>query len=880
MVGLPTGTVTMMFSDIEGSTTLLHRLGEQYAEALFSQRALIRAAIVANDGLEMGTEGDSFFVVFQSAIEAVRCCVAAQRSLSMHDWPEGDSVRVRMGLHSGEPVGYEEQHQYVGVDVHRAARIAATAHGGQVVLSEATRQLVELQLPADVSVKDLGFHRLKDLEELEHIYQLLADGLDEHFPPLKSMGAETNLPTRLTPLVGRSSEVEQLCATVQTPDVRLVTLTGPGGVGKTRLALAAATSLGYAFRDGVYFVSLSGVQDEEAMWSTIADTVNISSEGSQADAVIAHLADLQALLVLDNLEQIHAAPAVVATLLDAGAPLVVLATSRGPLHLVGEHEYWVLPLEFPKGADLDAVAASSAVRLFIQQARLVRPNFTLDAGNAADIASICRSLDGLPLAIELAAARVRLLTPKALLARLTSSLELSAGDVGRPSRQQTVHATVEWSYQLLTPGTAQVLRRLGVFAGGCDLEALAAVAIQDNAADALQRAQELLDVSLITIGEGFDGDPRIDLLETIRQFSLECLSAAGEFEETRLQHALHYAGVAEGADVQARGSGSLSAFDLLEAEHDNMRAALDWSLSHDEGIDTGLRLVEALSYFWYRHGYATEGRRWLQRAFELTPDEARPRLGKIAHWLGVLMQQQGETENSLVYLERSLAIARELGDRDQQARELNSLGITYDAIGDLDRARSLLEESAAIARSDGDSFRLAAALTNLGHVESYSGNYARSLEILEEALTIDQEAGDMLGVALDRQSLAATNLRLGNIHRADELLSTMLDYLARSGDVQFYLTTLEISACISTEFGDALRAARLFGAAEDLRRKASMPNDERSQAEINGYVARARTTVSSDAWNAAISAGRDLSNDEMIALLRMRREGHSPAASG
>jgi predicted ATPase/class 3 adenylate cyclase len=869
----------MMFSDIEGSTTLLNRLGDQYAETLFSQRALIRAAIVANDGLEMGTEGDSFFVVFESAIKAVRCCVGAQRSLSMHDWPEGVDVRVRMGLHSGEPVGYEDQHQYVGLDVHRAARIAAAAHGGQVVLSEATSDLVELQLPADVSVKDLGFHRLKDLEALEHIYQLIAVGLEERFPPLKSMGAETNLPSRMTPLVGRSSEVEQLCVTVRAPEVRLVTLTGTGGVGKTRLALATASSLGHAFRDGVYFVSLSGVQDEEAMWSTIADSINISSEGAPANAVIAHVADREALLVLDNLEQIHAAPAVVAALLEAGARLVVIATSRGPLHLLDEHEHAVLPLGLPKDADLGAVAACSAVRLFVQQARMVRPAFTLDAGNAADVASICRSVDGLPLAIELAAARVRLLTPKALLARLAKSLELSAGDVGRPSRQQTMRATVDWSYQLLSSKTAQILRRLGVFVGGCDLEALAAVAIQDDGADALQVAQELLDVSLITIGEGVDGDPRIDLLETIRQYSLECLGAMSEFEETRFRHALHYAGVAEEADEQVRGPGLLTALDRLEVEHDNMRAALEWSLAHEEGIDTGLRLVEALAFFWYRHGYATEGRGWLLQALEVTPDEAGPRLGKIAHWLGVMTQQEGETEDSLAHFERSLAIARELGDQDQEARELNSLGITHRLLGDFERARSLLEESVAVARSIGDNSRLAAALTNLGHVESYSGNHVRSLQILEEALKLDQEAGDMLGVALDQQSLAATNLRLGQTQRADELLSSMLDYLARSGDPQFIATTLEISACISTELGDALRAARLFGAAEGLRLKASIPNDERSETEIEYYLTRSRATVSTEVWDAALSAGRDLRQEEMIALLRTNREGQPSGAS-
>jgi predicted ATPase/class 3 adenylate cyclase len=866
MVSLPTGTVTMMFSDIEGSTTLLYRLGDQYAQALFNQRDLIRAAIAANDGLEMGTEGDSFFVVFESAINAVRCCVGAQRSLSAHPWPEGVPVRVRMGLHSGEPTRYEDQ--YVGLDVHRAARIAASAHGGQVVLSEATSQLVELQLPEDASVRDLGFHRLKDLEELEHIFQLLAAGLDERFPPLKSMGAETNLPSRLTPLVGRSSEVEELCATVRSPDVRLVTLTGPGGVGKTRLALAAASTLGPAFRDGVYFVSLSGVQDEEAMWSTIADSVNVSSEATAESAVTAHVADRQALLVLDNLEQIPAAPTVVATLLETGARLVVIATSRGPLHILGEHEHGVLPLVVTKDGDLDAVASSSAARLFVQQARMVRPSFILDATNAGDVEGICRAVDGLPLAIELAAARIRLLTPKALLARLANSLELAASDVGRPSRQQTMRATVEWSYQLLSLPSAQILRRLGVFVGGCDFEALAAVAIQDVGADALQVAQELLDVSLVTIGEGVDGEPRVDLLETIRHFSLESLGAEGELDDARRRHAHHYANVAEQASVQLRGPGQLVALDRLESEHDNMRAALEWSLSHDDGFDTGLRLVESLAYFWYRHGYATEGRRWLVRALAVTPDEAAPRLGHIAHWLGVLTQQQGETESSLAYFERSLVIARELGDLDQQARELNSLGITHDLLGDLGRARSLLEESADIARAIGDGSRLAAALTNLGHVESHSGNHARSLEVLEEALTLDEGLGDTLGIALDQQSLAAANLRAGQLPRANELLSSMLDYLARSGDAQFFATTLEISACLSTELDDALRAARLFGAARDLRLKASIPNDRRSEAEIEQYVARARKTVSAEAWEGALGASHDLSQEEMITLLR------------
>ncbi len=862
---LPTGTVTMMFSDIEGSTALLYRLGEQYAEVLSGQRTLMRAAIAENDGHELGTEGDSFFVVFESAAESVRCCVAAQRSLSTFNWPEDVDVRVRMGVHSGEPTPHDGG--YVGIDVHRAARIAAAAHGGQIVLSEPTVQLVEHQLPAGASMKDLGFHRLKDIEAPEHIYQLRADGLEERFPPLKSLGAETNLPLPMTPLVGRDREVQQLSDAVQTPDIRLVTLTGPGGVGKTRLALSVASSLGNVFRDGVYFVSLSGARDEGSMWSTIADTLNASSESSPAETVVAHVRDRQALLVLDNLEQIHSAPAIVATLLEAGARLALIATSRGPLHVVGEHELSVQPLEVPKETDLEVVAASSAVQLFLQQARMVRSTFAVNAENAADIAGICRAVDGLPLAVELAAARIRLLTPKALLANLGNRLELAAGDVGRPTRQQTLRRTIEWSYQLLSPETARAMRRMGVFVGGCDLEALAAVAIQDGADDALEVAQELLDVSLVTVGEGVDGAPRVFMLETIRDYALECLSQTGELEATRRLHAQHYSAVAQAADERLRGPNHLSALDLLELEHDNLRAAITWSLTHDEGAATALGLVEALAYFWYQHGYAAESSRWLAQALERAPSSANPQLGTISHWLGIMFDQLGERDDALVYLERSLEIARQLEDRDQQARELNSLGSVQLRRGDLALARANLEESVAIARSLGRSYRLAAALTNLGHVESQAGNYSRSLEILEEALSIDEASGDTLGVALDQQSIAATNLRLGQAQRANHWLSLLLDYLARSGNLEFLFTTLEIAACIAVDLGEALRAAVLTGAAEALRLKTSMPIDATSAAELKSYLARARATVSSIDWETAMDSGRHLSQEGMFEVL-------------
>jgi predicted ATPase/class 3 adenylate cyclase len=867
----------MLFSDIEGSTGLLRRLGDLYGEALSAHRALLRAAVAACRGHEMGTEGDSFFVVFESAGDAVRCCVAAQRALSGHDWPGGVGVRVRMGLHSGEPARYEDG--YIGLDVHRAARIAAAAHGGQVILSDATRQLAESRLPADVSVCDLGFHRLKDIEAPERIYQLAAVGLPQQFPPLKSLGAPASLPAPLTPLVGRDAALVQLRAAVARPGVRLVTLTGTGGVGKTRLALAAASSLGNAFRHGVFFIALAAVSGADVMWKTIADGLDVVGDGSASDAVTGHLRDRQALLVLDNLEQLEGAPGVVATLLATASRLVVLATSRRPLHLQGEHELPVPPLALPRGARVEEVAACGAVQLFVQQAELVRPGFALTPANAADIAAITGRLDGLPLAIELAASRVKLLPPRALRARLGQRLGLAAADVGRPSRQQTLRNTIAWSYDLLAADRAEVFRRMGVFAGGCDLDALAAVAMAGHGheaqADPLQLAADLLDLSLITVTEGVEGEPRVRMLETIREYALERLTQTGHLDDTRRRHAQYYAVFAERAHGQFSGPARLATLDHLEAEHDNLRAALSWSLEtqaadpagDDERAATGLRLVQALAPFWYQHGHATEGRRWLQQAITLAADDAGAPLARIAHWLGVLLQLLGELDAAIPFHQRGLVIWRDLGNRDAEARELNSLGVAHRYLGDLDTARSLLEDSAAISRQIGSDARLATALTNLGQVESAAGNFDRAIQALREALTLDQKQGDMTGVAIDQQSLAVLSLRAGRGQEARDLLSCVLDYVVSSGDTEFLVSSLELSACIAAHLGDRLRAARLAGAAETIRQKAGMPIPRPDAALLEHFLAPARATIALEEWDTEIGAGRALTQQQAITLL-------------
>src|SRR5215472_5807032 len=875
---LPTGTVTMVFSDIEGSTVLLSRLGTRYGEALSAQRDVLRSAISDWRGHELGTEGDSFFVVFESAADAVACCVAAQRALGGHEWPGGVTVRVRMGLHSGEPSRHEDD--YIGMDVHRAARIAATAHGGQVVLSGITWQLAHPGLPAELSVRDLGFHRLKDIDEPERIYQLAGPGLAEHFPPLKSLGAATNLPVPATPLVDREGDLEQLRALICRPGIRLVTLTGPGGVGKTRLAIDGAVSLESTFPQGIYFSALAAVRDADVMWKTIAG--DLSVDGDEPAALLAHLRDRRTLLVLDNLEQLHGAAEVVAALLAAAPRLVVLATSRGPLHLQGEHELPVLPLELPQEPAIAAVTASAAVRLFVQQGRLVKPGFVVTEENAADIAAICRRLDGLPLAIELAASRARLLSPKALLARLDHSVALAATDAGRPSRQQTLRATVAWSYDLLPPQPAAALRRAGVFAGGCDLDALAAVAPAGDGpegpadpADPLELVSELMDVSMITVTEGADGEPRVGLLETIREFALERLAEAGEADSALRRHAEYYAALAEQAHPQLYGPAQLAALDRLEAEHDNLRAALTWSLEPQgtgaadaARVGVGLRLVESLAAFWHQHGHATEGRRWLQRAINLASDDTGAPLAAVAHGLGMLLTQQAEYAAAVPLFERSLTIYRDAGERDQEAKELNSLGITHCYLGDLSTARSLLEESAALARETGNERRLAAALSNLGLTEAIAGDFDRATEVLREAVALDEKLGDQLGLVYDTHGLTMISLRAGRTEEARDLLSARLDFVASAGDSDILATTLELAACIAAGLGERRRAARLAGAAEAVRLIADMPIAGHDAKLLEGFLAPARAATARAEWDAEYGAGRALNQEQAAALLR------------
>ena len=604
---LPAGTVTFLFTDVEGSTQLLHSLGEErYADALAEHRRILRAAFGARGGVEVDTQGDAFFIAFPTAPAALAAAAAATEELAP------GPIRVRMGLHSGTPLLTDEG--YVGVDVHRAARIAACGHGGQILLSTAAAGLVD-----PVDLHDLGEHRLKDLSAPERIYQF---GSAE-FPPLKSL-YRTNLPVPATPFLGRTGELDALADLLRASEPRLLTLTGPGGVGKTRLALQAAGAAADSFADGVFWVPLAPLDDPQLVLPTVAQAL-----GAEQD-VAGHIADRSLLLVLDNFEHLTDAADDVAALLTACPRLHLLVTSREVLRLPGEQAYPVTELRPEEG-----------VELFLSRALAADPSFASTDG----VAALCARLEQLPLALELAAARVRVLSPAQLLDRLSSRLDVLKAGRGVDARQQTLRATIEWSHELLDADEQQAFARLAVFAGGWTL--LAAEAVTDADLDV---AQSLVDKSLVRARER----DRFFMLETIREFAAEQLDRSADADDVRRRHAAHFLAFAEAAAPALEDDRQDEWFELVEADLPNLRAALAWSLEHEPA--DALRIADALRALWFARGYLTEGRRWLAAGLAAY-DERTPIRVRALTAASILASIQGDWPETKRCAEESRALA-------------------------------------------------------------------------------------------------------------------------------------------------------------------------------------------------------------------------------
>jgi predicted ATPase/class 3 adenylate cyclase len=782
MAELPSGTVTLLFTDIEGSTRLLQELGrERYMRALSDQRRLVREAFTRNGGVEVEMQGDSFHFAFARADEAVVAAAEAQRALAEHAW-ESEPIRIRIGIHTGEPVPHEGL--YAGLDVHRAARIMSAGHGGQILLSQTTRDLlgygVELRDMGehrlkDLALVDLGPHRLKDLAEPLRLYQLGK----QRFPPLMSLH-ETKLPIPPTAFLGRKRELEEVVDRLSRDGVRLLTLTGAGGTGKTRLALQAAKDVAVLFPDGVFWVGLASLRDPKLVLPTIAQALDTTDE------LAARIGSSRMLLVLDNFEHLLGAAVLVADVLSTCPELRVLVTSRERLNLAAESEYPVRPLR-----EEDAVA------LF--HARLQATGTQTEANN--EVREICRRLDNLPLAIELAASQIRTLPPAALLERLERRLPLlTGGPRDLPQRQQTLRSTISWSHELLAPHEQALFRRLSVFPGGCTFDAATAVC-----GAAPKTLVSLVDRSLLLSRNG-----RFRMLETIREYAAERLDEVGEREDLERRHADYYAAFAIGLEEAFFGPEGTRAHQQLEPEHENLRAALDYLLERKE-TESGLRVANALAPFW-RSSHNQEGLRWLEKA--LTDQDAVSSLHVRGHLrAGVLATRCGDPAKARWHGERTLEIARELGDRTAEASAEVNLGILAVHARDFETASTRFEQAADYFVEIRDGYRGSQALNNLAVVHLLQGDHERAADLVARGLKLLPE-GEEEETASLLHTDGAIRLAVGDLEGAGSIFERLTAIGASLHDTTLIAAGVEGVASVAAAQEAWPRAATLFAFVE------------------------------------------------------------------
>jgi predicted ATPase/class 3 adenylate cyclase len=904
-------TLTFLFTDIEGSTALLQRVGEDvYAQVLADHHGLIRSGLAAHGGEEVGTQGDGFFAVFSSPKACVAAVAEMQQAVAAHAWPAGEHVRVRMGVHTGE--ASKAATGLVGLDVHRAARVAAVAHGGQVLLSESAAVLARDWLPPGTALRDLGVHRLKDLGRPEQIFQLCVAGLPGEFPPLRSLGnpaLANNLPAQLAKFIGRERELSQVRALLGSS--RLVTLTGAGGSGKTRLSLQVAADLLDGSGDGVWLVELAAVSDEEAVVPAICGALGMAGRGQPTvETLVDALAPQDVLIVLDNCEHLIGACAKSADAVLRRCPRVhLLATSREPLGIGGETVYRVPPLSLPAaGGGVSAAEPSDAVTLFAERAREQGAFLALDEETGPLVASICRRLDGMPLAIELAAARLRSLSLAGLRDRLDQRFRLlTGGSRTALPRQQTLRATVEWSHSLLTGAEQVLLRRLSVFAESFDLDAAEGVCGFGDieAFDVAGLLGSLVDKSLV-VAEPAGAALRYRLLETIRQFAAERLAGAADEEAaaTGAAHCGHFLAVAQAAAPQLTGSGLDVWFARLDADHANLRRAAEHAARDPDRTEQVLRFGVALRHYWTARSLYSEAAGLLLPVLERPQAHAHPELFAAALVTAALCARDAGLPAAGQLGERAVEAARRLGDDRLLIEALSALCAYYYFAGQPERGFPLGQEAVERARRLGDDFLLGFSLL-LWLLASNLIDPAHSEQLFTEAIAATERSGDQQRNYRLHNNAAVHALRTGDTAAAQAHLDQAAEALQAIGQENdhhvptnrgwvlreendtegarsMFETALRISrrtgdrsglayatlglACIAADRGDWQRAAVLHGAAQAFIDQIAEPWQDPEARYRRDSLHHVRTSLGEEQFGPAHAKGMTLSLDQALDL--------------
>ena len=863
---------TFLFTDIEGSSRLWEQEPERMRPALERHDAITRSAVEGNRGTVVKMIGDGVHAVFADPLDAVGASLQLQQALADPEATNGVALRVRCGMHVG--VHERRDDDFFGSAVNRAARIMSAAHGGQVLLSQAMAALVGDRLPAGVALRDLGSVRLRDLASPERVYQVVHSQLRQEFPALRSLESiPNNLPQQLTSFIGREHDLTEVKKLLRT--TRLLTLLGVGGLGKTRLSLQVAADVVDRYPDGLWFVELAALRDERLVAQAVASVLGVKEEPGRpvVEALVKYVKDRQLLLILDNCEHlVHCCAELAKVLLQSGARLTILASSREHLHVAGEATYPVPALAVPDPRQTNTVAALTqyeAVHLFVDRAAAAQPDFRLTHQNAAAVAGICHRLDGIPLALELAAARVRTMSVENIAARLSDCFRLlTGGDRTALPRQQTLRASIDWSYELLSESERALLRRLAVFAGGCTLDAAEAVGAGGDLdeKDVLDLLTHLVEKSLVVADA--EGE-RYRLLETVRLYAQERLNESGERDRTRTRHLAYYLALAEKARPELDGPDQAAWLLRLDLDRENILAAHAWCDRAEGGAELGLKVVFSMQPYWFNRGLLGLGQRVaveaLARGGAQEGTLARCRALFYAGQLGCFMGRYGDAQE---YLEESLALARELGDKKRVAAVLQPLTMASLGQGDLATARRHVREALVLARELGNKRGIAAALNAVAQVHRVEGDLDTAEPLYEQVLALARELGDREIIAIALLNLAMVSIGRGLGDRAQAMLLDVLSIAEEIGSKPAGQSALEVSAGLAALIAQWEHAAVLFGAAEAQTEATGIHRDPGDESFLAPLIAKAGDALGAPAFASAEAAGRALSYEEAIGQTR------------